>query len=166
MFNNMPPLHDAARYSSCGMLLPARVFPPSNTVANTANTANTSTVSLGKRVHSDLILGCGQELTASERKDGLLRSIEPPPPNKRRRTVRFATVAVARIERSDKALWYSKQDLQKMKSTAKQESKQLNLDASLAPAYNIAEKSEDQALPRVVCSFFVMSETTFRQCPA
>ena len=160
MFNNMPPLHDAARYSSCGMLLPARVFPPSKTVANTANT-----VSLGKRVHGDLILGCGQELTASERTNGLLRSMEPPS-NKSRRTVRFATVAVVRIERSDKALWYSKQDLQKMKSTAKQESKQLNLDASLAPAYNIAEKSEDQALPRVVCSFFVMSETTFHHCPA
>jgi len=73
----------------------------------------------------------------------------------RNRRVHFAEdgVRITVVERMEKTLWYSRNDLAKMKSTAKRECRQVNLDSTLGPAYGLPSKSdedEDQ-LPSVVC---------------
>lgn len=73
---------------------------------------------------------------------------------KRKRTVSFAQngVSVTRVERREKTLWYSRADLAVMKHTAKRESRQLNLDSTLAPAYGLPNNdyADEDHLPSVV----------------
>ena len=115
--------------------------------------------SLGKRLHDDLLdLFSGDEddfsaatastfdSTEDEKSEDIMTS-----PTKRRRTVRFTDAhSVAHVQRLDRALWYSRQDLVVMKSTAKRQSRQLNLDATLGPAYGLPITDNNRHLPTVV----------------
>mmetsp|Transcript_5325 Transcript_5325/g.10877 ORF Transcript_5325/g.10877 Transcript_5325/m.10877 type:complete len:236 (-) Transcript_5325:84-791(-) len=75
---------------------------------------------------------------------------------KRKQRVRFAEdgVRITRVARMEKTLWYSREDLAIMKSTAKRECLHLNLDSTLAPAYGLPSKNtvDENQLPSLATS--------------
>lgn len=78
---------------------------------------------------------------------------ESVPNSKKRRRVTFGEhTQVAHVERIEKTCWYSRRDLFTMKSEAKRQSRELNLDSTLAPAYGMPLNSgrDEASLPGVV----------------
>lgn len=124
-----------------------------------------------KRLHSDMASfdpPCDSdddnESTASEKSLECLSVPVPPIAvlNNKRRRVSFGDQAqVTHVERIAKTLWYSRQDLVTMKSEAKRQSRLLNLDATLPPAYGmpLANGSHESSLPTVVSCLLVFSDS-------